>query len=321
MEEWRTIDVNDLHHVESTLEPGDYAVEGAFTGPDEQERLVVEQFGGRTLGDFDFTHLFGLIDGDGRHRILWLSSTDYNFQGLCRDPSSGVDHAIFLDIGSGGSCCPGDIVYMYYDPESETMVRGFVEQHVADLVNSSIRGGGLRWDEYGWWTPPPKHAFDEAREVISSWPTPDGVCRWREKEAASASFYEAVGPLSVGRRWAVDEVLPSRQLEATLVEAKLAQLRGLPPDVVSLHIVVSSDWTVVTVNGRQDGNIKYHDGVVLVHDKQRRVWHSILDCDELLVDELAENTLLGRIVDNCDDPPGSRELRQVSVDLLTLGTK
>ena len=81
----------------------------------------------------------------------------------------------------------------------------------------------------------------------------------------------------------------------------------------------SSDWTVVTVNGRQDGNIKYHDGVVMVHDKQRRAWHSILDCDELHVDELAENTLLGRIAESCDD--AFPDLRQVSVDLLTLGTK
>ena len=142
--------------------------------------------------------------------------------------------------------------------------------------------GGLRWNEYATsWTPPlhgaPKEAFDEVREVISSWPTPDGVCRWREKEAALASFYEAVVPLSVGRRWAsADDVIPSRQIEAAVVEAKLAQLGRLPPDVVSLHTAESSDWTVVTVDGHNDGNIKYHDGVVLVHDKQRRVWHSIL---------------------------------------------
>ena len=106
------------------------AVEGAFTGPDEQELLVVEQFGGRILSrEFELTHLFGLIDGDGRHRILWLSNTDYTFQTLCRDPARGVNNAIFLNTGSGGSCCPGDIVYMYYDPESETMAPGFVEEY------------------------------------------------------------------------------------------------------------------------------------------------------------------------------------------------
>ena len=82
----------------------------------------------------------------------------------------------------------------------------------------------------------------------------------------------------------------------------------------------SSDWTVVTVDGNKDGNIKYDDGVALVHDKHQRVWHSILDCDKLYVDELAENTLSGRIVD-CDDGSAFPDARRVSVDLLALGTK
>ena len=322
------IEVDDLYHLgDSDPGSGDYAVEGAFTGPDEKELLVVERFGGRVLlGEFDWTHLFGLIDGDGRHRILWLSNTDYTFQTLCRDPASGVNHAIFLSTGDGGSCCPGDIVYMYYDPESETMVPGLVEEHVAENVHARMRGERLRWNEYATsWTPPlhgaPKEAFNAVREVISSWPTPDGVCRWREKEAALASFYEAIVPLSVGRRWAsADDVIPSRQIEAAVVDAKLAQLGRLPPDVVSLHTVESSDWTVVTVDGHKDGNIKYDDGVALVHDKQRRVWHSILDCDKLYVDELAENTLSGRIV-GCDDGSAFPDVRRVSVDLLALGTK
>ena len=304
---------------------GGFAVEGAFTGPDRRERLVVEYFGGTSVGhNFNVAHLFGLIDETGRHRVLWWSTVDYAFQMLCRDPSTGMDHAIFVQSYDGGTCCPGDIVYTYYDAERETFVPGLVERHRLGFVNDRLPVRKLREREYATrWTSPVEglrmEVFDEIREGMSSWPTADGVCRWREKSAALATFDDAVDTLRVGRRWkSLDETMPTRLLDASTVEAGLAQLRRLPPDVAKVRTIDSADWSVVTVDGHKDGNVKLPDGVVLVYDKRRRVWQSMLDCDDLAVDEIAGNTLSGKIYYDCHSSRFSA-WHPVAVDLLALG--
>ena len=297
------------------------AARGSFTAPGAKERLVFERLGFAPYLD-DHAEAVGLVDESGAARVLWITDHRYPFETLCRDPLTGLHHAIFKRA-YGGSGNPGDVVHMYYDPERGTLVDGLVEKAY------------LEWYE------------DGVSSKSSASPTAAGECRWRAKKAAIATWVDALDALRVGTlaEWGAAGgepiVLPTRVIPSPVAESSLDELRKLPADVASVSdglmvrdhnligewrdeeltwTVESPRWDVVVASGTKAGDYRYHDGVVLVRDKERDEWRSIHDCRGIAVRNVRGNTLFADFFDNCgvdsDDWTGHTR-HHFKVDLLT----
>ena len=291
------------------------AARGSFTAPGARERLVFERLGFAPYLD-DHAEAVGLVDESGAARVLWITDRRYPFETLCRDPLTGLHHAIFKRA-YGGSGNPGDVVHMYYDPERGTLVDGLVE------------AAYLEWYE------------DGVSSRSSASPTAAGECRWRAKKAAIETWVDALDALRVGAlaEWGAAGgepiVLPTRVIPSPVAESSLDELQNTPPDVGSVStgliivrdleedrrwIVESPRWAVFVASGARAGDDRYHDGVVLVRDKARDEWRSIHDCRGIDVRNVRGNTLFADFFDNCEVHAGDwtgHTRHHFKVDLLT----
>ena len=300
---------------------GRLAARGSFTAAGARERLVFERLGFAPYLD-DFAEAVGLVGESGAVQVLWITDDWFRFETLCRDPLTGLHHAIFKR-SRGGSGNPGDVVHMYYDPERGTLVDGLVE------------AAYLEWYE------------DGVSSRSSASPTATGECRWRAKKAAIKAWVDALDALRVGTlaEWGAaggaPVTLPTRVIPSQAAESFLGKLWRMPADVASVSnglvvrdrnligewrdeeltwIVESPRWEVVVVSGGRAGDYRYHDGVVLVQDKERGEWRSIHDCRGIDVRNVRGNTLFADFFDDCgvdgDDWTGHAR-HHFKVDLLT----
>ena len=301
---------------------GRLAARGSFTAAGARERLVFERLGYAPYLEEEVAWAVGLIGESGAARVLWITDDRYPFETLCRDPLTGQHHAIFKRL-YGGSGNPGDIVYMYYDSERGTLVDGLVEVAYVE------------WYE------------DGASSRSSASPTAAGECRWRAKKAAIATWVDALDTLRVGAltEWGTAGgepiTLPTRIIPSPVAESSLDELRKMPADVASVSdglmvrdhnligewrdeeltwTVESPRWDVVVASGTKAGDYLYHDGVVLVRDKERDEWRSIHDCRGIDIRNVRGNTLFADFFDNCDvnvDYWTGHTRHHFKVDLLT----
>lgn len=279
------------------LTQGGHAVTGSFTTVGADERLVFESFGFMTFSP-DIAQVVGLIDKDNRVHVQWISDTHTNFLGLCRDPLSGLDHAIFSRWNGGNATSSSRVAFMYYNAANGLLDDGFVKY-----------GEGI-------------HASD----IDAS-----GKCRWREKEKALETYKKVLATLQVNKITQLvytDEkhiVLPTRVIPSSVVESSLSTLRGLPNGIVSVfnakdrqedgwRSLKSKRWEIVFVSGALD-KYPYNQGVVLVQDKQRQEWRSIYDCSSMSFPKIQDNTLYAEFGDCDRDDKGSTGFFEV--DLLT----
>ena len=295
---------------------------GSFTAAGARERLVSESLGSAPYFDGDPATAVGLIDESGATHLLWITDSSHPFEALCRDPLTGLHHAIFKRL-YGGSGNPGDVVHMYYDPERGTLVDGLVEVAYAERYEDGVSSGS------------------------SASPDAGGACRWRAKKAATVTYVDALDALRVGElaEWGVAGgepiTLPTRVIPSPVAESSLSKLRKMPADVASVSkglvvrdrnpdgewreeelewTVESPRWDVVVVSGTRAGDYRYHDGVVLVRDKERDEWRSIHDCRRIDVRNVRGNTLFADFFDNCDvdgDDWTGLARHHFKVDLLT----
>ena len=98
------------------------AAQGSFSAAGVNERLIVEPLGWSSYIQ-QYAYLTGLIDKDGRTRLLWVSDSHTRLLTLCRDAETGTDHAVFGR--TYGGTVPGDIVFMAYDAERGTLVESY----------------------------------------------------------------------------------------------------------------------------------------------------------------------------------------------------
>ena len=318
------LDSNELYAIPSADfgAGGRLVAQGSFTAVGADERLVSESLGSAPYFGGDPAGAVGLIDESGTTHLLWITDDKYPFETLCRDPSTGLDHAIFKRL-YGGSGNPGDIVHMYYDPERRTLVDGLVEVAYAERYEDGVS------------------------RFSSASPTPGGECRWRAKKAGIEALVEALDALRVGElaEWGVaggePVTLPTRVIPAPVAESLLGKLRETPavPGSVSNGLVVrdlnpdgewreeepewtveSPRWDIAVVSGARAGDYRYHDGVVLVRDKERGEWRSIHDCRRIDIRNVRGNTLFADFFDDCDidgDDWTGLGRHHFKVDLLT----
>ena len=84
--------------------------------------------------------------------------------------------------------------------------------------------------------------------------------------------------------------------------------------------VESPRWDIAVVSGARAGDYRYHDGVVLVRDKERGEWRSIHDCRRIDIRNVRGNTLFADFFDDCDvdgDDWTGLGRHHFKVDLLT----
>ena len=302
---------------------GSIAARGSFTAAGAEERLVFESLGfAPYLDEEETAWAVGLIGESGEARVFWITDHRYPFETLCRDPLTGLHHAIFRRY-YGGNANPGDVVHMYYDPERGTLVDGLVEVAYAE------------WYE------------DGVSSRSSASPDAGGECRWRTKKAAIEAYVEALDAFHVGAlaEWgpAGGEpiTLPTRVIPSQVAESFLGKLRKMPAGVASVSnglmvrdhnpsgewrdeeltwAVESPRWDIVVVSGGKAGDYRYRDGAVLVRDKERGEWRSIHDCRGIDVQNVRGNTLFADFFDNCDvdgDDWTGYTRHHFKVDLLT----
>ena len=241
------------------------AIQGTFTAPGATERLLFENTG--LLDEYGPYTVAALEDRHGNVLPLLAYNHYTDFVGICRDPATDTDTAMFQH-SYDGSCCPwDDRVYFHYDAEAGTLLA------VLD---------------------------DEDLDVSTAAPDEQGTCNWRRKKAALATYREAIKALAVGElpklaKGGTTQTLPTRAIPSPVVDEHLATLRQLPGDVVEVwEVGGSSRWKVVGVEyeRRQEGRFSDPcEGVVLVWDATHEQWRSIYDCADLEATEVHDDVL------------------------------
>ena len=245
------------------FDAGGSAVSGSFTAAGADERLVFDTVGFNIVEPESLTAT-ALADRQGKKHMFWVADSMVKFLGLCRDGETGLDNAMF-EFRNLGSCCGPELQFWHFDAQRGNLVRGYAfERPDSEPLN-----------DWGW----------------LAWAVPGVECRWRERKAAEAALAEALSALALGDAARPDrDTLATRVIPTATVEASLAVLRTLPPDIATMHEgftyidgpddavpITSERWEVVGVEsgGRgADGRIGT-DSVVLVHDKRSGEWRSI----------------------------------------------
>ena len=241
---------------------GGQLVHGSFTARGVDERLVFEPFGWNP--DLDaFVHLAGLVDAGGRTRLLLMADDNFDFADLCRDPVSGLDHMRFFRSPGGAS--PGEVVYMYYDTNKETLVEVF-----SDIGDPDFH----EYVEPEWRVAP---------KTVGRGRAADGTCLWRDKKQAHETFKSAMSALRVGRSVPLDGIdmkrryrLPVRALHGGTVRKWLKALSGIVTFEGAIYAddIGRNSWLVVQVLGTRLWDA---EGAVLLLDRRKRTWKTIYD--------------------------------------------
>ena len=242
---------------------GGEVARGSFTARGADERLVFERFGWNADVN-EFVHLAGLTDMDGRTRVLWLADDNFEFQTLCRDPVTGLDHAVFFRSPGGAS--PGEVVYMNYDSHRGTFVESFADisdPEFHDYIDEGSRAAAPR--------------------TLGRGRADDGTCLWRDKKRAHETFKTAMAVLRIGKSVELSAYdpaqtyhLPVRALDGEAVRKWLQALNG----IVTFEGAVYADdagrdsWLIVQVLGTRLWDA---DGAVLLLDRRNGTWRTIYD--------------------------------------------
>ena len=247
-----------------------YAVPGSFTEAGADERLVFEAYGGLPGDSYAYmAHLAGLIDKDGGVRILWISDDyfHFSFRGLCSDPVTGLDHAMFYR--SPGAASRTSVVSMYYDPASGTLVEGFSDEADPDFhehVTPAMQKASPRTNTSG--------------------RAADGTCRWRNKKEAHETLESAMSALRIGKSPDLGDgplprtfALPVRTLPTRTVHRWLTALEGIAvfEGAVYADNAARDSWFIVQAMGATPWA---NGGVVLLLDRREGTWRTIYDLPE-----------------------------------------
>ena len=206
------------------------------------------------------------------------------FEGKCRDPESGLDHAL-VQTAAGK-----------YGQLSFWSVRQSAQEQLK-----------MEYEEF--W-PPADLAEEARRRYVSA----DGLCLWRERKQGRDLFREALsalgvenepkGVLSLGAG-AID--MPSRRLKEETVLKWLLALEAIEPPVLRFEAPRYASqrerdtWMVLQVLGN---HMCHEPGVVLLLDRRGRTWRAIYDvragCARAFIDPLRDmfvrgNTLFFRV--------------------------
>ena len=282
--------------------------DGSFTVVGGAERLVLERLGFSKHREDRLTAT-GLVHADGNVQVLWAADDYRRYMGLCRDESSGLDHAMFRE-STGGSCCGPEVEFWRADPETEAL-------SLAYSFEDTDQGG---------------------RSDSLAWPDDAGICRWQQHKAASEAVRQALSLLQVGTAVGVpyegpfDRVLPSRAIEDGTAASSIRTLRALSEEFATVRDADTSRstrWEVVAVAGSGRGEDDYHgtDGALLVRNRQDGGWRSIYDCGTVTVEGVQQDVLSVRVpasydASEVDESPCSPGLgRTVQVNLSTLQVK
>ena len=179
------------------------------------------------------------------------------FEGKCRDPESGLDHAL-VQTAAGK-----------YGRLSFWSVRQSAREQLK-----------MEYEEF--W-PPEDLSVEARRRYVSA----DGSCLWRERKQGRDLFREALSALGVENEpkgalsLGADAInIPSRQLEEESVLKWLLALEAIEPPVLRFEAAryasqrERDSWMVVQVLGN---HLCHEPGVVLLLDRRERTWRAIYD--------------------------------------------
>ena len=234
--------------------PGEETVQGFFVSSDEKTRLHL--FTDEASDTCRLRHEGGPVS----EPLGWTDGAV--FDGICRDPVTGLDWAMVYRAAGQHA----DLGFWSVDPTT-----GAVELEHEEPWTV----WGVEEEQYG--------------EVVL-----DGKCRARERQAGQARLLEAVSALRAGT-WGDGEEpdeerfdipdgasihLPTRVIPDEEVRRWLLELSAVRPPVVTFEGPHYADeasrrsWTVIQVLGT-----RLHDapGIVLVQDRTRNEWRAIYD--------------------------------------------
>ena len=187
--------------------------------------------------------------------IAKMGLFDYvSTHGVCRDPVTGLDHALIL--WSAGH---------YYKVEFWSVVPagGGMKREYSEAWDESLRGS--------------RHLLAGA----------DNTCLWRERQKGREVFQRALSALRVGKEAALSlqegetATLPVRDIPSEVVTQQLLALDAVQPKVALFGTAAYADeagraaWRVIQVAGtRRDEDAL---GVVLVADRRTGTWRALYD--------------------------------------------
>ena len=174
-----------------------------------------------------------------------------SFEGVCRDPETGLDHAIVLK-GSG----------QYFDIQIWSV--------------DSASGNPILLHSEGWGDSVYPPGYEWGLDLLMA---KDGACRWRERQDADKSFKAGMAALRIGTTVEANEReidLPTRPLPAAAVRHWLAALKNAATFEGAVYAdgLGRDSWLVVQVLGK---TLCDAPGVVLVLDRRAGSWRTIYD--------------------------------------------
>ena len=235
--------------------PGEETIPGHFASAGEKTRLHL--FAGESSDGCRLRHEGGPVS----EPLSWADGAV--FQGVCRDPVTGLDWAMVYRAAGQHA----DLGFWSVNPETGALSLEYEEPWTV---------WGLEDEQLG--------------EVVAE----DGECRARERQAGQALLREAVSALRAGtwgdggepdeERFDIPDgasiQLPTRVVPDEEVRRWLLELSGVRPPIVTFEGAHHADeasrdsWTVIQVLGT-----RLHDapGIVLVRDRTRSEWRALYD--------------------------------------------
>lgn len=233
---------------------GQETIQGYFVSSDEKTQLLL--FAGDSSDGCRLRHQGGPVS----EPLSWTDGAV--FQGVCRDPATGLDWAMVYRAAGQYA----DLGFWSVAPET-----GAIE---------------LEYEEP--WT-----VWELEEEQFGEWVV-DGQCRARERKAGQALLLEAVSALRAGTWGGGDEPdeerfdisdgasiqLPTRVLSDEEVRRWLLDLSAVRPPIVTFEGAHYADeasrdsWTVIQMLGTR---LYAAPGIVLVRDRTRSEWRALYD--------------------------------------------
>ena len=187
-----------------------------------------------------------------------IAKIDFDYagtEGVCRDPVTGLDHAL-VHTTSGQYMT---IQFWSVNPDSGEVKREYQEA----------------WYEIN-------YGPVEDRALLDA----DGRCLWRDRQQGHAVFQNVLSALRVGQDAdppfpeGAGRVLPVREISAETARQQLLALDAVQPRMVKFGAPVYADeagraaWRVIQMTGTVLYDAR---GVVLVEDRRTGTWRALYD--------------------------------------------
>ena len=177
---------------------------------------------------------------------------DYaSFEGICRDPESGLDHAMVCRAAGNAF---SELSFWSVDP----------------VLKLPVMEYGENWHNFG------------VEEVAA-----DGSCLWRARKKTYELFQQAMSVLYAGdglrNEDGVLEALSPRHLSPEIVVKWLLALEAADPSVVHFEApryASRQDWDSWTVILLRESRMTRDSGVVLVLDRKEGTWQAIYNFED-----------------------------------------